>query len=286
MHISCNRLPPGTPHGADSLCEYGLLHEDDAVFGCAVDHSISEKHGGETDASRPRLSSRRLPLLSAQPPSGSFFPAPCSYGPSLSRRAGDAHRHMAIFAASWGHASLIASSKTCSSITARSQTGERATDMCAERVEQPYWYAMQTRSRHEKVVRDQLAAKSLTPLLPLQMAVVQIDREAWQVGALPHWHGLCVRTTDTSPTWKGQGCTLVWKQRRAGGKTMKDLKKMKEAQMDVYSGGCPSAHAAPSGSYGGCLYANHCGLSDDRAGSIEGHLMTPRGALTSAASRV
>ena len=28
--------------------------------------------------------------------------------------------------------------------------------MSAESIEQPYWYAVQTRSRHEKVVRDQL----------------------------------------------------------------------------------------------------------------------------------
>jgi transcription antitermination factor NusG len=34
-------------------------------------------------------------------------------------------------------------------------------------MEQPYWYAIQTRSRHEKVVRDQLAARSITHLLPL-----------------------------------------------------------------------------------------------------------------------
>ena len=33
--------------------------------------------------------------------------------------------------------------------------------------EQPHWYAIQTRSRHEKMVRDQLAAKSITHLLPL-----------------------------------------------------------------------------------------------------------------------
>ena len=39
--------------------------------------------------------------------------------------------------------------------------------MFAESIEQPYWYAIQTRSRHEKVVRDQLAAKSITHLLPL-----------------------------------------------------------------------------------------------------------------------
>ena len=41
--------------------------------------------------------------------------------------------------------------------------------MCAESVEQSQWYTIQTRSRHEKVVRDQLAAKRITPLLPLLM---------------------------------------------------------------------------------------------------------------------
>jgi hypothetical protein len=35
---------------ADGLCEYCLLHEDDTFFGCEVDHVISEKHGGPTEA--------------------------------------------------------------------------------------------------------------------------------------------------------------------------------------------------------------------------------------------
>ena len=35
---------------ADALCEYCLIHEDDTVFGCEVDHVISEKHGGTTEA--------------------------------------------------------------------------------------------------------------------------------------------------------------------------------------------------------------------------------------------
>src|SRR5712691_8061334 len=39
--------------------------------------------------------------------------------------------------------------------------------MCADRREQPQWYAIQTWSRHEKMVRDQLAAKRITHLLPL-----------------------------------------------------------------------------------------------------------------------
>jgi len=34
---------------ADSLCEYCMMHEDDAVCGCEVGHIISEKHGGATD---------------------------------------------------------------------------------------------------------------------------------------------------------------------------------------------------------------------------------------------
>jgi hypothetical protein len=35
---------------ADNLCEYCLIHAEDTVFGCEVDHIISEKHGGATDA--------------------------------------------------------------------------------------------------------------------------------------------------------------------------------------------------------------------------------------------
>ena len=33
---------------AGRLCEYCLIHEDDAFFGCEVDHIISLKHGGAT----------------------------------------------------------------------------------------------------------------------------------------------------------------------------------------------------------------------------------------------
>jgi hypothetical protein len=32
------------------LCEYCLISEDDAFFGCEVDHIISEKHHGPTNA--------------------------------------------------------------------------------------------------------------------------------------------------------------------------------------------------------------------------------------------
>ena len=36
-----------------------------------------------------------------------------------------------------------------------------------DHLEQPCWYALHTRSRHEKVARDQLSAKGITNLLPL-----------------------------------------------------------------------------------------------------------------------
>ncbi len=35
---------------ARNLCEYCLIHEADAYFGCEIDHIISEKHGGPTTA--------------------------------------------------------------------------------------------------------------------------------------------------------------------------------------------------------------------------------------------
>lgn len=35
---------------AGFLCEYCLIHEDNTYFGCEVDHIISLKHGGLTEA--------------------------------------------------------------------------------------------------------------------------------------------------------------------------------------------------------------------------------------------
>lgn len=35
---------------ADYLCEYCLIHEDVTFFGCQIDHIISMKHGGPTEA--------------------------------------------------------------------------------------------------------------------------------------------------------------------------------------------------------------------------------------------
>ena len=35
---------------AERLCEYCLIHEDDTFFGCEVDHIVSLKHSGPTEA--------------------------------------------------------------------------------------------------------------------------------------------------------------------------------------------------------------------------------------------
>ena len=35
---------------AKGLCEYCLIHEADTYLGCQVDHIISQKHGGATEA--------------------------------------------------------------------------------------------------------------------------------------------------------------------------------------------------------------------------------------------
>jgi 5-methylcytosine-specific restriction endonuclease McrA len=35
---------------AEALCEYCLIQEEDAFFGCEVDHIISEKYEGQTEA--------------------------------------------------------------------------------------------------------------------------------------------------------------------------------------------------------------------------------------------
>ena len=35
---------------AERLCEYCLIHEDDTFFGCEIDHIVSLKHSGPTEA--------------------------------------------------------------------------------------------------------------------------------------------------------------------------------------------------------------------------------------------
>jgi hypothetical protein len=41
---------------AGEICEYCLIHQDDALSGCAVDHVVSEKHGGRTELDNLALS--------------------------------------------------------------------------------------------------------------------------------------------------------------------------------------------------------------------------------------
>ena len=36
--------------GAGRLCEYCLIHKEDTFFQCQVDHIVSVKHGGQTEA--------------------------------------------------------------------------------------------------------------------------------------------------------------------------------------------------------------------------------------------
>jgi len=35
---------------ANHLCEYCLIHDEHTYWGCHIDHIISEKHNGATDA--------------------------------------------------------------------------------------------------------------------------------------------------------------------------------------------------------------------------------------------
>ena len=52
------------------------------------------------------------------------------------------------------------------------------------------WYAIRTRSRHEKVVRDQLAGRGIEPLLPLSVSISQWkDRK--KTIHLPLFPGYC-----------------------------------------------------------------------------------------------
>ncbi|HYR10714.1 MAG TPA: HNH endonuclease signature motif containing protein [Longimicrobium sp.] len=41
---------------AGEICGYCLIHQDDALAGCAVDHIVSEKHGGRTEFDNLALS--------------------------------------------------------------------------------------------------------------------------------------------------------------------------------------------------------------------------------------
>jgi transcription antitermination factor NusG len=54
----------------------------------------------------------------------------------------------------------------------------------------PYWYALRTRSRHEKYVEGQLAAKGIEPFLPLVNRMRQWKDRRKQV-AFPLFPGYC-----------------------------------------------------------------------------------------------
>jgi hypothetical protein len=47
VHAELRRFVESRAH---QLCEYCLIHERDTYLGCQVDHVISEKHGGRTEA--------------------------------------------------------------------------------------------------------------------------------------------------------------------------------------------------------------------------------------------
>jgi hypothetical protein len=50
ISAALRRLVAGRADYLCEFCEYCLIHEEDAFFGCEVDHIISEKHGGPTGA--------------------------------------------------------------------------------------------------------------------------------------------------------------------------------------------------------------------------------------------
>lgn len=52
------------------------------------------------------------------------------------------------------------------------------------------WYAIRTRSRHEKVVRDQLVGRGIEPLLPLRISVSQW-KDRRKTLQLPLFPGYC-----------------------------------------------------------------------------------------------
>ena len=47
IHAELRRFVEARAYG---VCEYCLIHESDTYLGCQIDHIISEKHGGLTEA--------------------------------------------------------------------------------------------------------------------------------------------------------------------------------------------------------------------------------------------
>jgi len=118
---------------------------------------------------------------------------------------------------SWVHSSCALQNlqQQCNASVDRGES----TAMSTESTEQPYWYAIQTRSRHEKVGRNQLAVKQITHLLPLwRKRSVWKDRMKWAdtfagfdhlpvahpyPGALPAYVACCVSAWHRSAPLRG-----------------------------------------------------------------------------------
>jgi transcription termination/antitermination protein NusG len=60
----------------------------------------------------------------------------------------------------------------------------------ADRMNNPRWYALRTRSRHEKIVRDQLANQGIEPLLPTVKRLSQWKDRKQEV-EVPLFSGYC-----------------------------------------------------------------------------------------------
>ncbi|MEO8426527.1 MAG: hypothetical protein ABI651_05365 [Verrucomicrobiota bacterium] len=52
----------------DLIARYTLVHEEDAFWGCRVDHIISRKHGGASEPGQPCLGLRLLQQRKGQRP--------------------------------------------------------------------------------------------------------------------------------------------------------------------------------------------------------------------------
>jgi transcription antitermination factor NusG len=86
---------------------------------------------------------------------------------------------------------LVVHFSLVSQIDPKSQMNERHyTNQTNQINQEPHWYAIWTRSRHEKYVRDQLAGQGIEPLLPLVRRVHQWKDRKKEV-ELPLFPGYC-----------------------------------------------------------------------------------------------
>ena len=85
-----DRLRQKVASRAERLCEYCLIHEEDAYVGLQVDHIISKKHGGQTTAQNLALACaccnrQKGTDISAMDPASGVFVALCNPRKSLWR---------------------------------------------------------------------------------------------------------------------------------------------------------------------------------------------------------